>query len=711
MRDKTTRSESYFDFALIFAVCFLLSFFLMRFFVAVDETYYYSYLPSALAGTLNTFFAADNIAGRWMVDIFGLTSNGYLFNPYAVGSAVMWSPFFMLGHVATLLFNIFSEIPLPSDGYSIFYYQFVMLGTSFYVLIGITLLYKLLRDYYSRVPCMFAVFALLLASPLIFYGFTLTGYSHGIAFFTMALFLWIWHRTKVDRSVFQWFSLGAVAGLMTITRWQDVLYILIPMVGLYYGFLGYKTRIEHNLAADNIHAIETELNNLRKYLVKLFPFAIGFLLIFSVQMIVWQVTFGSYLIIPQTELALPGQVLFNFFAPHVLSVLFSPLHGFLFWTPAFFIGILGLWFFAKKDRHSCIAILFGLVAGLYFLCCWAGWFGNYSFGLRHFVTGLPLVAFGIAAFFDRMKAWKGAVLLSVFIFWNTLLLIYFLSVGDIVTLLGVRYTAQASWSTVGLLLTNQGWALQHFTEFFSSLPLWLNNSIYLGKLYLAPPFMPPSQGYSIPYIVMGVLGFVATFAISRIRPLAHRTVTFTPKELPSKHKFSIPTLHLIVPLIAGGNIGAQHLMRIKQPKPPEKVKPSRKLLERKVLFSMSRLDVRGLHLRDAVGRDAARGVSWGGVVGAVEFLCPPDQEETARVILNTEPKVAGLEGGYEVREGSVTVDGEVLELPVVAAMKMSVRRSLVDIALTHPKPIRLRLYSPEPEKLSKFIRGKFSAGR
>ena len=47
--------------------------------------------------------------------------------------------------------------------------------------------------------------------------------------FTTSLFLLIWLRTRDDRTVPQWAWLGLAAGLMTMVRWQNAVFLLFPL--------------------------------------------------------------------------------------------------------------------------------------------------------------------------------------------------------------------------------------------------------------------------------------------------------------------------------------------------------------------------------------------------------------------------------------------------------------------------------------------------
>ena len=54
--------------------------------------------------------------------------------------------------------------------------------------------------------------------------------SHANSLFTVTLFVFTWHRTRSGRTVAHWGLLGVTAGLMTMVRWQNALFVLLPAV-------------------------------------------------------------------------------------------------------------------------------------------------------------------------------------------------------------------------------------------------------------------------------------------------------------------------------------------------------------------------------------------------------------------------------------------------------------------------------------------------
>ena len=77
---------------------------------------------------------------------------------------------------------------------------------------------------------MLAVLAVGLASPLVFFMFVWGGWAHPIALAFVAGFLWLWHRTREDRSLLQWALLGLLSGAIVLIRPTAGLVLCYPLL-------------------------------------------------------------------------------------------------------------------------------------------------------------------------------------------------------------------------------------------------------------------------------------------------------------------------------------------------------------------------------------------------------------------------------------------------------------------------------------------------
>jgi hypothetical protein len=171
---------------------------------------------------------------------------GKLRNVAPIGSAIMWSPGFVLADLGVRIANSFGA-GIPADGYSRPYIWSVCLMSALYALGGLLLSYRLARRIVSAFAAALATIAIWLATPLVMYTFILMPWSHATGFFLFALLLTLWlsdtgqagrplssdapallPSDPATRSPRTWVLLGLVGGLMTLTREQLGL-LLLPL--------------------------------------------------------------------------------------------------------------------------------------------------------------------------------------------------------------------------------------------------------------------------------------------------------------------------------------------------------------------------------------------------------------------------------------------------------------------------------------------------
>ena len=148
---------------LLWLACFLL---LAEVQVGGDGHSYYAYVRSGfIDGDLNLYNedGTYNLYRQPMTPYNARTSAGYAHSQFSVGPAILWSPFFLIGHVWTGLTG------LPQDGYVFPYLLSVTLGTAFYGAWGLFLTYHFVEAYSSSKSAAWATLALGLGSGVTFY--------------------------------------------------------------------------------------------------------------------------------------------------------------------------------------------------------------------------------------------------------------------------------------------------------------------------------------------------------------------------------------------------------------------------------------------------------------------------------------------------------------------------------------------------------------
>jgi hypothetical protein len=334
-----------------------------------DSPSYYVYLRSAV-------FDGDlDFTNEW--EFWGFerrprTPTGHMRSVHAAGPALLWSPFYAVAHVYVIANNRLLGARHSEDGYSAPYRRAPVLGTLVVAILGATLLVRMLARSVGEGAASVAVAAAILTSPVLYYLFVMPLMSHGVTFGVAAALLWAWERARRAPSLQAWTLLGALFGLLVLTRWQAAVYglLLLP------------------LAAEGL---------LRRSLrpVWLAAAAGAASLAFAPQMVVWRVLWGRFLTLPQ------GGGFMDWSSPHLADTLISADHGLFSWTPAMLLGAVGLLLGLRGSAllHAGALLVFAATA-------WVNggvtdWAAGDAFGARRYDLVVPLAALGLASLISR----------------------------------------------------------------------------------------------------------------------------------------------------------------------------------------------------------------------------------------------------------------------------------------------------------------------
>ena len=127
-----------------------------------DDTGYYAYLRSAFFDGDWDFINEGNY-----VHSEHFTSTGYVFNNWQIGLSILFLPFFLVGHLAALIYNSLGY-PVSVDGYSAPYHMATAVASATYVFIGLVLLFRVLRKYFSEITALVTSLAVWLGSQLLY---------------------------------------------------------------------------------------------------------------------------------------------------------------------------------------------------------------------------------------------------------------------------------------------------------------------------------------------------------------------------------------------------------------------------------------------------------------------------------------------------------------------------------------------------------------
>jgi hypothetical protein len=339
------------------------------------------------------------------------TKTGYVGNLFTIGPAILWTPFFLLAHVAVLVADWFGA-HIPADGFSLPYRALVAFGTAFYGFCGLLFSYLLASKFLDSSYALLATLGIWAGSSLPVYMYFNPFWSHAHSVFMVALFLWYWEGTRPSRSLGQWLLLGLISGLLVDVYFVNGVFLLIPLVE---SILGYIKDLRSKDAAAILLRFGANVLYLAAFGIAILPTLITRKIIFG-----GMLTFGAYTVLP-----------WNWHAPFWHSVLFSSDHGLLSWTPLLGFALLGLFLPFTGGKRVKAYFALAAVAFYYVISSYPYWDGLSSYGNRFLISLTPVYVFGLAALLDRIGAIfrsyrfvyaAQGIVLGLFALWNLALI-------------------------------------------------------------------------------------------------------------------------------------------------------------------------------------------------------------------------------------------------------------------------------------------------
>ena len=332
------------------------------------------------------------------------TATGHLDNHFAVGPAILWSPFLIVAHAGTLLYDRMGG-HVPADGFSRPYTVAMALGTAFYGFLAVVISFALARKYVSERWAFLAALGIWFGSSLPVYMYFNPSWSHAHSAFCVALFVWYWTITRKQRTWKEWLVLGAVGGLMVDVYLLNGALLLLPL--LESAALYWNAR-----KPDGIEGT-------RHLLTSNVLFVAALLVAFLPTMITKQIIYGSYLTSGYEHLWVWN-------SPWLLRVCFSADHGLFSWNPILVLAVAGLFCLCEYDRELGIYSIIVLAGLIYIIGCYQDWDGISSFGNRFLVSLTVLFVLGLGALFNwlggLLRARRMAILTwsgtAAFVLWN-----------------------------------------------------------------------------------------------------------------------------------------------------------------------------------------------------------------------------------------------------------------------------------------------------
>jgi hypothetical protein len=333
--------------------------------------------------------------------------SGYHFNFGPIGSALLWSPFYLLAHAGVLLARA-GGASIPADGLARPYEAAACYGSALYGLAGLLLIHHALRRFAAtkEPAATLSVLTLWLGTPVVSYMTVAPGFSHACSLFAVALLLCLWLRAREEQALAagRWLLVGAAGGLAGMVREQDVFFLVVPVLDILWRSLREQ--------------------KLLRGLIQLGTMAATAGLAFLPQLLVYRTLTGGFRPSQKVEQKM------HFTSPFFLEVLFDPAHGLFAWSPVLLVAVVALFVDWLRRRDARLAwLLAAFLAQAWISGSVASWTQAGAFGSRRFIGTTFIFAFGMAALLSALAAtkrrWLALAFVGVAVWWNLSLMVQF----------------------------------------------------------------------------------------------------------------------------------------------------------------------------------------------------------------------------------------------------------------------------------------------
>ncbi len=334
---------------------------------------------------------------------------GYTINAWSVGPALIWAPFWYIAHGTTLLANLVGG-QWPVDGYTLIYKALTTFSSSIAGLVTLYATYLFLTRWFRQPIALLTTITLYLGSNWLYYTQVAGSYPHSLTgLFAILMVITSWKIIDAPiPSTRQWVYFGLSTGALILCYWMNILIGIYPLGIVIYKFLPVLRR------KDWIHG--------KVYLGGVLLSIVSGIAMLAPQFITWQYLYRSWF----TVYIQSGHfTTMNFqFIPY----LFGPLYGMLWWTPAFFVAILGSFWFAIKRPWPGVLFLVTMIVFISYNAGIPDWDGSGGFGFRRIISLLPFFAIGLATIFNALDRWRllAVVSATIMIGWSLRIMVRYM---------------------------------------------------------------------------------------------------------------------------------------------------------------------------------------------------------------------------------------------------------------------------------------------
>lgn len=298
---------------------------------------------------------------------------------YAIGQAISFLPAFVLGHTGAYIFDY------DRDGFSLPYQMALFLWGLFISSMGLYMLRKILLLYFDDLSTAITLIIIGLATNFLEYGAITNAMTHNYLFFYYCLLIWSTiHFYKIPTTQ-RAFIIGALIGIMTLTRPTEILSVLIPLL--------------YNLQMDTCSIIQ----RFKLWISHRYKLAVAIgtvMLIGIIQPLYWHNVTGQWIVYSYQDQG------FSWLSPHIIDGLVSAKAGWWMYTPIMIAILPGSILSLRRQNPYFYGLFLFLLLFIYVTFAWDIWWYGGSLGQRSLIQIYPILAFTLAAFTESITRYR-----------------------------------------------------------------------------------------------------------------------------------------------------------------------------------------------------------------------------------------------------------------------------------------------------------------
>lgn len=297
---------------------------------------------------------------------------------FLMGMALLYAPFFFLGHAIAL------GTGAPADGFSTPYQYTIALGCLVYVLLGLLLFRRILLRFFSDRTASVVIIVVGLGTNYFHFMAVKDLETASALFMLMAALVWNTLRWHERPNWWNALGMGLCTAWITLVKPSEIFCALIPLL--------WNT--------GTVPALREKLRLSGKHWPMLLA-AVGLGLAWlSPQLIYWHAKTGA-LIYDSYKNAGIG---LDIASPHIADVLFSYRKGWLLYTPIMLFAIAGLFLARKTDKALLPTLLVYPLVTFWIAASWTEWWYGASYSIRPMITTYVLLAIPLGRMIERIRS-------------------------------------------------------------------------------------------------------------------------------------------------------------------------------------------------------------------------------------------------------------------------------------------------------------------